>query len=99
MVVNNLLNFTNLSEAGDMNEGTANKKSMDSYLYRDQVHTITNWFNSWTECEQTVTLYSLIKRLNFTQTKFLLVVLEQNLCLNQSQLSILEKQANDAGKF
>ncbi|XP_063725298.1 protein Smaug homolog 1-like [Symsagittifera roscoffensis] len=75
-----------------MGDLTVNRSSAN--VYREQVDSITNWFNSWNECEQTVVLFSLIKRLNFKQTKFVMMVLEQSLACGSSQLSNLESLAN-----
>ena len=80
-----------------MGDLTVNRSSAN--VYREQVDSITNWFNSWNECEQTVVLFSLIKRLNFKQTKFVMMVLEQSLASGSSQLSNLESLANSIGKY
>ena len=80
-----------------MGDLTGNRSSAN--VYREQVDSITNWFNSWNECEQTVVLFSLIKRLNFKQTKFVMMVLEQSLACGSSQLSNLESLANSIGKY
>lgn len=62
-------------------------------MFREQVNTVSNWFKSWSECEQTVALYSLLKRLSPTQVKFIAQVLEQGATEN-SQVQRLEEEAN-----
>lgn len=66
-------------------------------MFREQVNTVSNWFKSWSECEQTVALYSLLKRLSPTQVKFIAQVLEQGATEN-SQVQRLEEEANSPGK-
>lgn len=65
-----------------------------THHFRDQVSVISGWFDQWNDCEQTVALYSLIKKLGPTQARFLALVLDQNItqCM---ELSIQEQEAND----
>lgn len=64
--------------------------------FREQVGQVTSWFKEWSECEQTVALYSLLKKLSPAQAKFLDQVLQQSLadCIDVMQL---QKKANDDG--
>ena len=71
--------------------------AFNKIAHRDQVEALTNWFNSWNESEQAAALFALIKRLSLKQTKFLMIVLEQSLAYNSTQLSTLENLANDSG--
>ncbi|KFM64357.1 Protein Smaug-like protein, partial [Stegodyphus mimosarum] len=65
-----------------------------SHHFRDQLSVITGWFDQWNDCEQTVALYSLVKKLGPTQARFLALVLEQNIsqCM---ELQMQEQEAND----
>ncbi|KAH9490320.1 hypothetical protein Btru_034964 [Bulinus truncatus] len=67
---------------------------MKSNSFREQVKVITSWFKEWSECEQTVALYSLLKRSSPVQAKFLDQVLQQSLadCMDVKNL---EAKAND----
>ncbi|XP_060082936.1 protein Smaug homolog 2-like isoform X2 [Ylistrum balloti] len=63
-------------------------------LFRDQVNSVTNLFEKWSECEQTVALCTLFKQISPTQCRFLAQVLDQTDCTDISQT---ENEANDPG--
>lgn len=62
-------------------------------MFRDHMNSIYSWFESWSECEQTVALYSLLMRATTTQCRFLSQVLSQR---NYSDILELEKEANQS---
>ncbi|XP_022092986.1 protein Smaug homolog 1-like isoform X2 [Acanthaster planci] len=65
-----------------------------AYLFRDQVNALAIWFKEWNDCEQTVALYSLLRRVSPTQARFLTQVLEQTLA-DSDECQRLEQEAND----
>lgn len=65
-------------------------------MFREQVNTISSWFDQWNECERTVALYSLIKRVTHVNARFLSLVLDQTLGDSQ-ELQLHEQQANSPG--
>lgn len=67
-------------------------------MFHEQVSAISQWFTEWTEAEQMVLLYSLLKRLSTLQVKFLSRVVDQHLT-DCAELQMLEQQANNPGKF
>ncbi|KAM9468724.1 protein Smaug homolog 2 isoform 2-T3 [Clarias gariepinus] len=64
-------------------------------MFRDQVGILTDWFKSWNECEQTVALLSLLKRVSRTQARFLHICLEHSLA-DCTEIHLLEAEANNA---
>ncbi|XP_053553578.1 protein Smaug homolog 1 isoform X4 [Bombina bombina] len=63
-------------------------------MFRDQVGMLSGWFKGWNECEQTVALLSLLKRVSRTQARFLQICLDHSL-LDCTDLHILEGEANN----
>ncbi|KAK3089916.1 hypothetical protein FSP39_007637 [Pinctada imbricata] len=61
-------------------------------MFRDQMNMVTEWFENWNECEKTVALYWLLKRVSSTQCKFIAQVLEQMDC---TDLEGITEEAND----
>lgn len=71
---------------------------MKKMNFRDQINLLTSWFKEWSECEQTVALYTLLKRVNASQARFLDLVLEQTLAESEEYIQ-LEREANNPGGF
>lgn len=67
-------------------------------MFRDQVGVLAGWFKGWNECEQTVALLSLLKRVTRSQARFLQLCLEHSLA-DSTELHILENEANNPGKL
>lgn len=65
-----------------------------SLVFRDQVAAMGSWFELWNPCEQTVGLYSLLRRLGPTQARFLALVLDRSLA-DCTELRQRERHAND----
>lgn len=65
-------------------------------MFRDQVGVLAGWFKGWNECEQTVALLSLLKRVSQTQARFLQLCLEHSLA-DCAELRVLEGEANSPG--
>lgn len=64
-------------------------------MFRDQVGIVAGWFKGWNECEQTVALLSLLKRVTRTQARFLQLCLEHSLA-DCTDIHLLEAEANSA---
>lgn len=66
-------------------------------MFRDQVGILAGWFKGWNECEQTVALLSLLKRVTPTQARFLQLCLQHSLA-DCNDIHLLESEANSAGE-
>ncbi|XP_055702993.1 protein Smaug isoform X2 [Phlebotomus papatasi] len=69
-----------------------------STVFCEQMGTVTTLFEQWNECERTVMLYALLKRVPFANLKFLQLSIEYNIAQNynsQSRLQILESNSNN----
>lgn len=53
-----------------------------STVFVEQVGTVTSLFDQWNDCERTVVLYALLKRLPFSNLKFLQLSIEYNIAQN-----------------
>ena len=68
--------------------------------FGDRARQLTEWFQAWNSCEQTIALYSLLSKVSAVQARFLSLVLEHSLKngYDSKELTRLEKLANDAGE-
>nr|NP_001137924.1 smaug, isoform D [Drosophila melanogaster]ACL83279.1 smaug, isoform D [Drosophila melanogaster] len=70
-------------------------------LFCEQVTTVTNLFEKWNDCERTVVMYALLKRLRYPSLKFLQYSIDSNLTQNlgtsQTNLSsvVIDINANN----
>ncbi|XP_033930025.1 protein Smaug homolog 2, partial [Melopsittacus undulatus] len=64
-------------------------------MFRDQVGIVAGWFKAWNECEQTVALLALLKRVTRTQARFLQLCLEHSLA-DCTDIHVREAEANSA---
>ncbi|KAM6950613.1 LOW QUALITY PROTEIN: protein Smaug homolog 1 [Lycodopsis pacificus] len=65
-------------------------------MFRDQVGVLASWFKGWNECEQTVALLSLLKRVSRTRPASCQLCLEHSLA-ECTELQVLEGEANNPG--
>lgn len=63
-------------------------------MFREQVSTVSNWFDRWSACEQTVAIVALIRRLHPTQSRFIATILHKQLH-DSPELRRQEILAND----
>lgn len=71
-----------------------------STLFCEQVSTVTSLFEKWNDCERTVVMYALLKRLRYPSLKFLLYSIENNLTQNfgsSNNLTAIDINANNPG--
>ena len=67
-----------------------------SSFYRDQIYTITQWFGQWSDCEQTVALYTLLRQLSSRQARFIEHLLQEQASTDPS-VDGQESKANNLG--
>ena len=75
-------------------------EAMKGNGFGDRARQLTEWFQAWNSCEQTIALYSLLSKVSAVQARFLSLVLEHSLKngYDSKELTRLEKLANDASK-
>ena len=68
--------------------------------FGDRARQLTEWFQAWNSCEQTIALYSLLSKVSAVQARFLSLVLEHSLKngYDSKELTRLEKLANDSSE-
>ncbi|WAR20467.1 SMAG1-like protein [Mya arenaria] len=69
-------------------------KMKTNNMFRDQVNSVTTWFGSWSTCEQTVVLYSLLKMIPPRHCRFLVQMLQQRV-KDDKEVETQEEEAND----
>ena len=69
----------------------------ESSQFKEQLATVSQWFQQWTDCEQTIALCTLLKQLDSRQARFIEQLL-QDLSSTDPNLEDLEQQANSIGK-
>ncbi|XP_016934162.2 protein Smaug isoform X1 [Drosophila suzukii] len=78
-----------------------NQSQPSNALFCEQVTTVTNLFENWNDCERTVVMYALLKRLRYPSLKFLQYSIDSNLTQNlgtsQTNLSsvVIDINANN----
>jgi len=65
-------------------------------MFREQVGTVSTWFDRWTPCEQTVAMVALLRRLQPTQARFITSVLHRQVadCGDLRRTEILANDSN-----
>lgn len=64
--------------------------------FREQIYTLSQWFKQWSDCEQTVALYTLLRQLESPQARFIEHLLQEQ-ASTDSNVDDLENQANSLG--
>lgn len=75
----------------------SSENNSSSTLFYEQVQQLTNIYEQWNDCERTVVIYALFKRLPFANLKFLVHSIEHHLrqsLTTPQQLVLLEEAAN-----
>lgn len=69
----------------------------DTALFCEQVQQLTTMYETWNDCERTVVIYALFKRLPFANLKFLVHSIDSHLkqsFTSHNRLSHFEDAAN-----
>lgn len=69
---------TESSVSSETPQATATTTTTNA-LFSEQVTTVTNLFEKWNDCERTVVMYALLKRLPYANLKFLQYSIDSNL--------------------
>lgn len=69
--------------------GTSSANSSGSALFCEQVNTVTSLFEKWNDCERTVVMYALLKRIRYPSLKFLQYSIDSTLTQNMDSSSNL----------
>lgn len=97
---NNVING-DTPHATPASTSTSTAQAATNALFCEQVTTVTNLFEQWNDCERTVVMYALLKRLRYPSLKFLQYSIDNNLTQNlgtcQSNLSsvVIDINANN----
>jgi len=70
------------------------RRTQTKTMFREQVATLSTWFDRWTPCEQSVAMVALFRRINPIQARFLTQCLHRQLseCADLRRIEVL---AND----
>ena len=68
-------------------------------VFREQMFCLSQVWNTWSEVEQVIALYSLVKKLNPVPARFFLNILASSSIPESTDLLASENKANDPGKF
>lgn len=66
-----------------------NTNATGNAQFCEQVNTVTNLFEKWNDCERTVVMYALLKRLRYPSLKFLQYSIDNTLTQNMGSTSNL----------
>jgi len=69
----------NQSDTNDNGDMLPHATQATNALFCEQVTTVTNLFDKWNDCERTVVMYALLKRLRYPSLKFLQYSIDNNL--------------------
>ncbi|TMW40566.1 hypothetical protein DOY81_014356 [Sarcophaga bullata] len=69
--------------------GNTTTNTTGNALFCEQVNTVTNFFEKWNDCERTVVMYALVKRLRYSSLKFLQYSIDNTLTQNMDSTSNL----------